>query len=157
MSRLLIIGVDGACMDLVEPGMDAGWVPSLAALREQGASGVLETTLPPVSPAAWSTFATGTNPGKHGVLTFAQLMADSYEPVFVNASYRRGAAFWELAARQGISSGVFTVPCTYPPRPFEGFIVSGMLSPGVDRRMAEPPAVLDDLLRGKILSNAARV
>ncbi|MHC4715940.1 MAG: alkaline phosphatase family protein, partial [Planctomycetota bacterium] len=54
--------------------------------------------------------------------------------------------FWDIAGEQGIRGGVINVPVTYPPRPFNGFIITGLLSPGVNRRMASPPEVLDDLL-----------
>jgi predicted AlkP superfamily phosphohydrolase/phosphomutase len=145
-ARALIIGLDGATLDVAGPWMDAGHLPVLATIRERGVCTPLTTTLPASSPAAWSTFATGTNPGKHGILTFAQLFEDSYEPVFINASFRRGATFWELASRQGTRCVVMNVPCTYPPRPYGGVLLACMLSPGVDRRMASPPEALDDLL-----------
>jgi predicted AlkP superfamily phosphohydrolase/phosphomutase len=145
-AKVMIIGVDAATLELARPWMEAGRLPNLARIASRGACGPLTTVLPPVSPAAWSTFATGLNPGKHGILTFAQLFADSYEPVFVNASGRRGATFWELAGRRGIRGIIINVPCTYPPREFNGIIISGMLSPGVDERMAAPREAFRELI-----------
>ena len=144
--RLMIIGIDAATLDLVRPWAAAGHLPNLKRFLDHGASGPLQTTLPVQSPAAWSTFATGLNPGKHGVLNFAQLSADSYRAVFTNASHRRGETFWEIAGRHGIRGGVLNMPFTYPPGPYNGFLISGMLTPGMGRRMASPSEIFDDLL-----------
>jgi len=142
----MIIGIDAATLDLVEPWVGEGRLPNLARFFEAGAVGRLRTTLPVVSPAAWSTFATGLNPGKHGVLEFYQLEAGSYEPRFVDARRRRGETFWSIAGRQGVRGGVINVPISFPPAPYNGFLVGGMLSPGLGRRMCHPHELLDDLL-----------
>lgn len=141
----MVIGLDSATLDLVRPWVEAGHLPNLGEFFARGAVGPLLSTLPPISAPAWSTFATGLNPGKHGILNFVQFVADSYEPRLVNASQRRGESFWEIAGRQGVRGGVINLPITYPPRPYNGFIITGMLSPGVSRRMASPPGVFDDL------------
>jgi len=145
-SRVLVIGIDAATLRIVRPLAEKGCLPTLKRFLESGAFGELQSTLPAVSPAAWSTFATGTNPGKHGLLTFAQMYADGYDARFTNATHRRGVAFWEVAGEHGIRGGILNVPCTFPPRPFNGFIISGMLSPGVNSRMASPPEVFSDLI-----------
>ena len=144
--RVMIIGIDAATLDLVRPWMAEGHLPNLARFAERGAVGPLRSTLPPLSPAAWSTFATGVNPGKHGILHFCQLAPDSYEARFPNASQRHGITFWEVAARRGIRSGILNVPFTYPPRAFDGFLISGMLTPGLNRRMAVPQEAFDELM-----------
>ncbi len=144
--KVLVIGIDAATLDLVRPWASAGHLPNLDSFLQHGAVGPLRSTLPVSSPAAWSTFVTGLNPGKHGIISFRQFEPDSYAPHFANASHRRGAAFWEIAGRFGVRGGVINVPITYPPRPYEGFIVSGMLSPGVNRHMASPPEIFDDLM-----------
>ena len=143
--RLMIIGLDAATLDLIHPWCEGGHLPNIKRFIEQGTVAPLRSTLPVQSPAAWSTFATGTNPGKHGVLNFAQLRSDSYDAVFMNASHRRGTTFWEIAGEQGIRGGVINIPFTYPPRPFNGFMITGMLSPAVDRRLAYPEEILNDL------------
>ena len=145
-TRVVIIGIDAATLELARPWMAGGHLPNLTRVAECGAVGPLRSTLPPMSPAAWSTFATGVNPGKHGILDFCQLAPDSYEPRLPNASQRRGVTFWEVAARRGIRSGILNVPFTYPPRASNGFLISGMLTPGLHRRMAAPQEVFDDLM-----------
>lgn len=144
--KVMIIGLDGATMNVLQPLADKGELPHIAEFIQRGACGPLRSVVPPVSPAAWSTFATGMNPGGHGILNFYQAYSDSYAPRFVNAAARRGTAFWELAGRRGIRHGIVNVPVTYPPRTENGFVISGMLSPGLGRAMASPPELYDELL-----------
>ena len=102
--------------------------------------------MPAISPAAWSSFATGCNPGKTGIVDFCQLAADRYQAGFVSSAAVRPKTFWAIAGEQGIRGGVLNVPVTYPAKPFNGFIVTGLLSPGINRSLVHPPEILDDLL-----------
>src|SRR5512139_2262734 len=70
MTKLIIIGLDGATFDLIKPWAAEGKLPTLARLMHDGVTGDLESTLPPVTSPAWPTFMTGKNPGKHGVFDF---------------------------------------------------------------------------------------
>ena len=144
--RVMIIGLDAATFDLLRPWADEGRLPNLASFFEHGAWAPLSSTVPAMSPAAWSTFATGVNPGKHGILGFYQFPPRAYTPHLVNAASRCGATFWEIAGQQGVKGGIINVPFTYPPRPFNGFIVSGMLSPSASRHIVSPAEVFDDLM-----------
>jgi predicted AlkP superfamily phosphohydrolase/phosphomutase len=68
--KVLVIGLDGVTLDLLGPWIEAGELPNLQRLMKQGASGRLRSTLPPISSSSWSSFATGVNPGKHGLVDF---------------------------------------------------------------------------------------
>ncbi len=144
--RLMVIGIDAATFDLAQPWIESGRLPNLARFVREGASGVLASTVPPVSPAAWSTFTTGLNPGGHGVLEFCQLTAKTYEPTLRNASERRGIPFWDILAEYGVRSGIINVPFSYPPRIRQGFMVSGMLTPSMGKLCA-PGDTLSHLLQ----------
>lgn len=145
--KVAIIGIDAAGFDFVSRWAREGRLPNLRRLLDSGARGPLASTLPPLSPPAWSSFMTGRNPGRHGVISFSQLFQDSYRPRFINATHRRGAAFWEVAGRQGVRGGILNVPCTYPPRPFNGFLISGLLSPSIGPGMAAPRSAYRELMR----------
>ncbi|MHC4480413.1 MAG: alkaline phosphatase family protein [Planctomycetota bacterium] len=145
-AEVMVIGLDALTLDLALPWIEEGRLPNLARFVERGAWGPLRSTIPSGSPTAWSTFATGLNAGKHGVLGFYQLQADSYQPRLMNAASRRGATFWELAGRRDVRGGVLNLPFTFPPKPFNGFLISGMLSPRLGPRMATPPEAFDDLM-----------
>jgi predicted AlkP superfamily phosphohydrolase/phosphomutase len=68
--KVLIIGLDGATWTNLRPWIEQGKLPHLGQLVAEGAAGPLTTTIPPVSPSAWVSFATGCNPGQHGVFDF---------------------------------------------------------------------------------------
>ena len=69
-SKVLVIGLDGATFDLMLPWIEAGELPTLGRMLSEGSSGPLRSTYPPVTAAAWSTFMTRKNPGKHGIYGF---------------------------------------------------------------------------------------
>ena len=127
MTKLLIIGLDGATLDLIKPWAAQGHLPTLARLMRDGITGPLESTLPPVTSPAWPTFMTGKNPGKHGVFDFIRPSAGTFE--MVNASRIDSKLVWELLSDAGCSVGVLNVPITYPPRKVNGYLVPGLLAP----------------------------
>jgi predicted AlkP superfamily phosphohydrolase/phosphomutase len=144
--RTMIIGLDALTPELTWPWAAEGVLPNMARIMGRGASGPLRSTLPPWSPAAWSTFATGKNPGKHGIIGFQQFTHQDYRPRLMSAADRAGVTFWEIAGRHGIRGGIINLPVSFPPRPFNGFMITGMMTPGLGRRMASPPEVFDDLI-----------
>ena len=71
-ARTLIVGIDGATWDVIDPLMAAGRMPNLARLVKEGARAPLNSTTPPMTLPSWSSMLTGTNPGKHGIFDFVQ-------------------------------------------------------------------------------------
>jgi predicted AlkP superfamily phosphohydrolase/phosphomutase len=100
MSKLVVIGIDGATPDLMFPWMDQGMLPNFQKIREGGVWGRLNSVPNQRSAAAWSSFATGTNPGKHG---FLNSMSESLEliksvsPVFS----KDGISFGSICRKRG--------------------------------------------------------
>ena len=127
MSRTLVVGIDGGTFDLIRPWAEAGDLPHLARLMSEGVRGTLASTVPPVSSPAWPSFATGKNPGGHGVFDFIRPTGGEFE--LVNATSLRAPTLWQLLSEGGKQVGVMNVPVTYPPVAVNGFLVSGMLSP----------------------------
>jgi len=78
--RVIVLGFDGADPDLASRFMDEGKLPNLAKLRAQGSYTPLATTRPAESPVAWSSFATGMNPGKHRIFDFLTRIPNTYLP-----------------------------------------------------------------------------
>jgi predicted AlkP superfamily phosphohydrolase/phosphomutase len=136
MTKLLIIGLDGATFDLIKPWAAEGKLPTLAKLMQGGVTGDLESTLPPVTSPAWPTFMTGKNPGKHGVFDFIRPRAGSFD--MVNASQIKGKLLWEILSEAGYSVGVLNVPITFPPRKVNGYLVPGLLSPDQGKTVYPP-------------------
>jgi predicted AlkP superfamily phosphohydrolase/phosphomutase len=143
--KIFGIGLDGATFDLLDPWMEQGELPVLSSLFRQGTHGKLKSTIPPMSPQAWTSFMTGKNPGKHGIYDFIQCKPDSYEIFFCNASTRRAKSIWKILSDADKSVGVINVPMTYPPEPVKGFLVSGMEAPGVQSEFTYPPHLYKEI------------
>ena len=151
--KLVILGFDGLDPRLVQRWMNEGKLPNLKKLASQG-GGVhaLETTHSPESPAAWASFATGVNAGKHNIYGFLIRDTNTYlpdlgmvrrePPRFVFnyipiakpklRSIRGGTSFWVTAGRAGVRSSVLTVPVTFPPEDVpNGELLSGLPLPDI--------------------------
>ena len=137
----LLVGIDGACLPVVEPLVEAGRLPTLGSLFDRGAVGPLESQLPPWTPSAWPSLYTGVNPGKHGVYSF--LDYDGYDWDVVDASAVRERSLWELLDAAGRRSVVVNVPVTDPPTSFDGALLSGFVGP--DDPGCHPPGLLSEV------------
>ena len=128
-ARLLLVGLDGATFDLIEPFSRAGLLPSLAHLVRRGASGPLASTVPPVTFPAWSTILTGRSPARHGLTDFAILEPGARRVRFASARDRRGATLFRLVSDAGGRVAAIGFPTTWPPEPLNGVAVGGFDSP----------------------------
>lgn len=142
----LIVGWDGATFDIIDPMMKQGRLPNLRKLMDQGASAVLESTLPPFSSAAWTSMFTGVNPGRHGVYYFLGRVPGSYARRLVNSGSIRAETYWTKLSAVGLTLCVANVPMTYPPPKLSGCLVGGMLTPSVDSLFTEPPNLHTEML-----------
>lgn len=152
VKRLIILGLDGMDPTLAEKYMAEGKLPHLVQLSKQGCFKRLATTLPALSPVAWSTFLTGSNPGKHNIYDFLRRDKGTYQPRFSSIDMsqpevkckigkftipftrskpyirllRKGKPFWYYLGQHGIFSNIIRVPITFPPEKFHGVLLSGM-------------------------------
>jgi predicted AlkP superfamily phosphohydrolase/phosphomutase len=150
--KVFVMGFDGMDPTLARQFMDEGKLPNLKKLAEQGTFATLDSSQPSESPTAWSSFATGVNPGKHNIYDFLVRDFDTYLPdlgmVKKEApefrwgffpvkppkvtSTRGGTSFWVHAGRDGVKSIVLTVPVTFPPEEIEhGEMLAGLPLPDV--------------------------
>jgi predicted AlkP superfamily phosphohydrolase/phosphomutase len=139
--KLLIIGLDGATFDVIRPMIAAGELPNLAALMNQGTSSYLESTIPPCSPPAWTSFMTGMNPGSHGVFGFVNFDPLSYTHLDsrpVTARSLAGHTFFDILSQAGHRLAVLTVPITYPAWAINGYMVAGEPCPDTETGLAYP-------------------
>lgn len=127
--QILIVGVDGATFDLLAPWAKAGDLPHFSKLMKEGAWGSLESTIPPLTAPAWTSFMTGVHPGKHGLYHFICPQPGSYGFSYTNARTRRARTVWRILSDQGVRVGVVNVPMTFPPEPVNGFLISGLDTP----------------------------
>jgi predicted AlkP superfamily phosphohydrolase/phosphomutase len=154
MQKVFIIGWDGATFDLIRPWVAEGKLPTIARILQAGSHGPLRSSMPPWTFPAWSSFMTGMNPGKHGIFDFTRRQPGKYEVEFVNGGQRRAPSFWNILSRAGRRVVSISVPCTYPPEPVNGVMISGFDAPGLggktaraDARGMHPPELCDELNR----------
>lgn len=140
--KILVLGLDGATLDLINPLIEQDRLPNIAHIKQEGVSGRLRSTLPPVTAAAWSTFMTGFNPAKHGIFqwrTYDPTKYTNLDERVVTADRLAGRTFWDALGCAGYRVGVITVPVTYPAWPVNGYMVSGYPCPDTKRNYTYPP------------------
>ena len=123
--RVLVIGLDGATFDVIDPLLKEGKLPHLAKLIDRGSSGVLESTLPPISPPSWTTATTGVNPGKHNIFDFFHYSKSTGKALLTSSKERRAKPIWKVLNGQGKRTGMINIPMTFPPDSVLGFMISG--------------------------------
>jgi predicted AlkP superfamily phosphohydrolase/phosphomutase len=150
--KVIILGFDGIDPDLLSEWMEEGKLPNLKSLQERGTFLELGTTNPAESPVAWSSFATGTNPGKTSVFDFLKRDPQTYMPDLATTSFsegnfllrlfpvekpsvtcnRKGTSFWQIASRNGLKCIVLQAPVTFPPeKVVGGKLLSGLGVPDI--------------------------
>jgi predicted AlkP superfamily phosphohydrolase/phosphomutase len=151
--RVVILGLDGLDHGLTAQMLEQGKLPNLAKLRDQGGFQALGSTLPPISPVAWSSFQTGVNPGKHNIFDFLVPDEQSYQPKMSSVEIRpprrvfrigrwtfplsgpdirllrKSKPFWSVLSDYGIFNCIIRVPITFPPEKLRGVQLSAMCVP----------------------------
>ncbi len=144
--RVVVIALDGATFDLIEPWAASSHLPHLKALLESGAAARLESTLPPITGAAWTSFQTGVQPGRHGHFDWLTREEGSYRLVPISSRSIPQETLWEHLSRYGKHVGVMGVPVSYPARPVNGFMLTDLLTPAGEN-YASPPELKDEIER----------
>lgn len=153
VNRVVVLGLDGMEPTLAEQYMAEGRLPNLSKLAKQGTYKRLGTTIPAMTPVAWSTFLTGCNPGKHNVFDFLSVDRRNYLPILSSVHIgepsrtirlgkyiiplgkpdirllRKGKPFWRTLGEHGIFSTIVRMPITFPPERFRGVSLSAMCVP----------------------------
>jgi predicted AlkP superfamily phosphohydrolase/phosphomutase len=139
--KAIVIGLDGLEPTIIEPMLERGDLPNLARIRKSGSYSRLRTTYPAQTPVAWSSFATGTNPGGHGIFDFISRDPATYLPDAALSRFerprsafaapqvvnqRKGVPVWQVLSQAGIPSVVLRCPCTFPPDEFNGRLIAGV-------------------------------
>ncbi|MGZ4438762.1 MAG: alkaline phosphatase family protein [Gaiellaceae bacterium] len=151
--ELTVIGLDAATFDVIDPLVEAGDLPNLARLLENGARGSLRSTTHPLTPLAWTTMVTGVNAGRHGIWDFTERDDTGYGMRIVNGSHTRAPAVWSRLSASGRRVGIVNVPFTWPAREVNGFAIAGMDAWAREDGMTSPPGLLSELQSryGKLL------
>ena len=151
--RVIVLGFDGMDPRLTSRFMEEGALPNLRLLKERGSFSPLRTTMPAISPAAWSSFSTGVDPSFHNIFDFLTRDPVSYMPVLSSARIngskrtleigkyriplgkpdirfqRKSRSFWSVLGENAVPSSIIHVPISFPPEKFNGVMLSGMCTP----------------------------
>lgn len=126
MTEALVIGLDAATWRVLDPLIESGELPNITALIDDGVRGSLSTTTPPMTPLAWTSMATGTNPGRHGIFDFLEQDKETGDISPTDFSKMDTPAFWDVFASEGRTVGVVNFPLAHPPREIDAFFVGGI-------------------------------
>ncbi len=152
--KVLVIGMDGMEPKLLKRFMEEGSMPTFSKFKERGAIlSTLQTTLPALSPVAWSSFITGCNPGRHGIFDFIHREARDLE-LYLSTSKtlppesqfslgqyalalgggtkpnRGGKPLWDYLDERGVPSSFYRLPGNFPTEgPKLGTAICGMGTP----------------------------
>ena len=153
VKRVVILGLDGLDYGLTSRLIAEGKLPHMAALQKQGDFKPLGSSLPPISPVAWSTFQTSVNPGKHNIFDFLMPDQRTYQPKLSSVEIRpprcsshrnwlgslfakpdvrllrKSRPFWSVLSEYGIFNCILRVPITFPPEKLRGVQLSAMCVP----------------------------
>ncbi len=153
VKRLIIVGFDGQEPRITERLMAEGKLPNYSKLAEQGGYSRLRSTFPSITPVAWSSFTTGTNPGKHNIFDFLDRDPRTYLPRLSSTeigsidrvlkigklriplakpsirNLRKSKPWWTILGEHNIWSTIIRVPITFPPDKFYGAQLGAMCIP----------------------------
>src|SRR4030066_441234 len=143
--KVLVIGIDGGTFDIIAPWLEQGMLPHLKSLIDNGCSGFLEASVPPVSPVAWPSFFTGVNPGKHGIFDFIEKSKTDQSIHFMNRTHCKAQPVWRYLNQEGYTTTIINIPGTYPPDKVDGFMISGLDTPDTNSEFTYPGALKNEL------------
>lgn len=140
VDRLLILGLDGATWTVLDPLRRRGLLPRLDALLAGSATGVLRSSIPPMTAAAWATMQTGCGPARHGIFDHRYYDAASGRMKVNHAGRIRTPTLWQILSSAGRSIISLNLPGTYPaPSDVRGIVVSGMDAPHLEAATSSCP------------------
>ena len=144
--KAIVIGLDGAEWNLIQPWTDKGELPTFKKMMQSGVWGELESSLPPVTFPAWKCYSTGKNPGKLGVYWWVDVDFERRKFNIHDSTSFRSLEFWDLMGRKNIRVGIINMPSTFPPKRLNGFMIAGF--PASDgSKYTYPQKLKEELVR----------
>jgi arylsulfatase A-like enzyme len=122
--EVLLVGIDGASFDLIDPLLADGRLPHLKRLIASGVRARLKTLSPSLSIAVWTTIATGKPPEEHGLSGWSVTSPGQPAAHTPTSADRRVEALWTILGRHGRSAGFVGWWATWPAERVSGFMVS---------------------------------
>jgi len=154
---VILFGLDGATFTVLDDLVRRGVMPYLGRFMASGARGVLLSTVPPLTPPAWTTLVTGRTPGHHGITNFLQYESDDSRYLrLVTSRELCCETIWSIASRQGRRAGSLNFVAHNPAPKINGYVIPGWV-PWRWVKKHSHPADLIDRLKGEIPGFDVRV
>ncbi len=144
MIKLIVIGLDGAAFELIDPLLGEGRLPNIARIRQKGVWADMKSVLPPVTSPNWKCYSTGKNPGKIGIFGWSNVDWSNRRVYYPAARITANKEIWDYMGEAGMKVGILGMPTTYPPRKVNGFMVAGGLG-SEEENFTYPPELESDL------------
>ncbi len=122
--KVMLVGWDAADWKMIHPLMDAGLMPNVQKLVEEGVMAKLRTLSPVFSPMLWTSIATGKRPYKHGIYGFSEPTPDGKAVQPVTNLSRKTKAIWNILQQNDKRSLVIGWWPSHPAEPISGVMVS---------------------------------
>ncbi len=148
--KLLILGIDAANWEIIDPLIARGKMPNLEKLINEGIRTSPKTLNPTISPAIWTTAATGRVPERHGIRNFLGVAKD-YDFQFIGSDSRTVKAGWNILSDAGFKVGLFSWWATWPPEDINGYTVT-------DLAVLKPDgAISPEELKKSMITNSIKI
>ncbi|MGM0405944.1 MAG: alkaline phosphatase family protein [Thermoplasmatota archaeon] len=136
-NKKVILGIDGVPFHLIDDLSDQGDMPNFQSIKKDGHFSKMHSAIPEVSNVNWSSIVTGKNPGEHGIYGFTELIHGTYTVSFPDRRALKAEPFWKDDKRYVI----INVPAMYPADNINGTMVSGFVSPELERAVTPDSAL----------------
>lgn len=143
--KLVVIGLDGSTFNIIDPYIKKGLLPNIEHLIKYGVKGDLQSTVPPVTGPAWTSFMTGMDPGRHGVFDFVKPIENNIKRRPITYLDIKCPTIWDYFNQSGKKVGVVNLPVTYPPPVVDGFFIPGLLTPNAVGEFAYPHGIMGEI------------
>lgn len=138
--RVFVIGIDGVPFTFLDSMLERGEFPNLKKVRDAGDMKQMNSVIPPISSVAWTTFMTGKNPARHGILGFIDRDPATMEMKIPTSVDIKEKSLWDILGDHGKRVVAMNVPISYPPKKVNGAMISCFLATNIDKA-TYPPAL----------------
>lgn len=147
MPKVFLLGIDGATWKVLDRFMAEGLMPNLDEITRRGTRGILNSTIPYLTPVAWSSMLTGVRPSKHCI--FGYNVMENREGMIIgllaNRSKIKSPTVMDIFTQLGKKVVSVNMPMTYPPQPQDGTIISGLMTPSKESTFYYPRDLMAEL------------
>ncbi|MCI8610488.1 MAG: hypothetical protein HFH11_10205 [Dorea sp.] len=131
-NKIFILGIDGMPYSLMQSDYIKSLMPNLSDICIRHNLHKMNSVYPVISSVAWTSFATGSNPGEHGIFGFADRQYNPFKIMIPTSKNRKKCPIW-LQLPQTKKKIVINVPLTYPPETLNGYMVSCFLCTDIQK------------------------